>query len=117
MITVKITPSGGYICGDGPIPGNLNPDEFYKLFSARIIAAKARGLTELGIEDEEVQRLVDVAVLLNNQQVDEAPIQRFEENIEPNNLLDQVEGLYEHQRQQIRDMNARGEGQMQIPGW
>ena len=101
MITVKLTANGGYICCDGNIPGGLNPDQFYKLFSARIIRAKLQGLTELGFTDEEVER----AVNRNNVMVDTALTYEHDNNA----TFDEMMG---HPLQQLEDLTPP-----QIPGW
>jgi hypothetical protein len=55
MIKVKITPNGGYVTGDGPLP--FNPDEFLEMFMARIIEARRKGLIEIGFTDDEIDEL------------------------------------------------------------
>lgn len=90
MITVKITNSGGYICGDGQLPPGLNPDTFLKAFMNRIIDAKMQGLAELGIEDEEIQAMSRMMRDRVNQEVDDAQARVFEDVVmnNPQRLLD-----------------------------
>jgi len=52
MIKIKLTPMGGYVVGDGPCP--FDPDEFMKAFGHKLIEMKGRGLTEMGIPQEEI---------------------------------------------------------------
>ena len=54
MIRFKITPIGGYVIGDGPVPGNLDPDVFMKMFMHKVLDAQAQGKQELILNDEEI---------------------------------------------------------------
>lgn len=54
MIKFKITPIGGYVIGDGPVPGNLDPDVFMKMFMHKVLDAQAQGKQELILNDEEI---------------------------------------------------------------
>lgn len=54
MIKIKITDVGCYVIGDGPVPSGLDPDEFMKLFTRKILDTKAQGITELILNDENI---------------------------------------------------------------
>jgi len=102
MITVKITPVGGYICGDGPIPGNLQPDQFYKMFMQRIIEAKQRGLEELILTDNEIEEEMKNQMIVDSRSasqehydtvarmVDETSAREYVDNIEMQQLLEHI---------------------------
>jgi hypothetical protein len=91
MTYVKITPVGGYMYGDGPIPGGLDPDTFYKAFSGKIIEAMGRGLTEIGFTDEEVAAQVLKQQTSVNLMIDEAPV-RVYNGQDATELLQLVDG-------------------------
>jgi hypothetical protein len=51
--------------GNGKCP--FDPDDFMKLFSRRIAWAQAQGLSEIGVPDEEINRMLNEA----DQNIDE----------------------------------------------
>jgi len=73
-VTFKITPVGGYIIGDGPVPADLNPDQFMKLFMSRVLEAKARGATELVMNDTDIAMEIREAIARGILQSTEAAI-------------------------------------------
>ena len=88
MITVKISPVGGYIVGDGNIPSGLDPDQFMKLFMARIIRARAQGLKELEFTDEEIEAVITAQTDACMRMFDEAAVQRFRNNTNVTKLIE-----------------------------
>jgi hypothetical protein len=57
VIRIKITPMGCYVVGDGDCP--FETDEFMRIMSKRIADASAAGLHEIGVDDDEIQQLLD----------------------------------------------------------
>lgn len=90
MIKVKITPMGGYVCGDGNIPSGLDPDTFMKMFGARIMRAQAEGLTELGFEDIEVTEMLNQAISKWDALIDDTPAREYRDNFNAVQLLEQI---------------------------
>lgn len=54
MIKCMISDVGGYVVGDGNLPNNFSPDAFFEAFANRIIEARAQGLRELELTEDEV---------------------------------------------------------------
>ena len=99
MITVRIGSNGGYIVGDGPIPGGLNPDQFYKMFMAKIMAAKMAGLVELGITQQEI----DAAIAEEQAKFDQAETCRYRNNTRVDRIFDEMMGNPVQQIEQIQE--------------
>jgi hypothetical protein len=90
MIRVKITPMGGYICGDGDIPNGLNPDQFMKLFMGKIMAAKMQGLTELGIEQYEIDDMIARTQFEIDNMFDQTPEYLMERDASTEEIMNHV---------------------------
>jgi Mg2+ and Co2+ transporter CorA len=89
MLRIKITEVGGYVIGDGPCP--VDADEFIAALIDKITVAKAQGLAEIGVSDEEIaqavarQRVKTTATLAGARTIELA------DNVTPRQILNRVE--------------------------
>lgn len=70
-IKIKLTPAGGYVMGDGPCP--FNPDDFFLLFSGRIIDAKRKSLEELEIPGRLIDQILTAEKLELREMINAVP--------------------------------------------
>lgn len=87
-VKIKITKHGGYVLGDGECP--FNPDEFLMAFGDKIIEAQRQGLTEIGIDTETANALIEKAKEHNRQEILDAPEFGLNVNGRPKKIMRQI---------------------------